>query len=174
MRFRGAGVVVLAALVVGCNGGDEEADTEPPQGRADSEGMTRAEYVDRLDAICEEGDERAEEFDRRIEEAQERELSLSEQFETFNRILEEALPAQEELLEEAEQLNPPPGEQEFHSAYMGYVRDNLLFARRAAEAAEREDVQTFNVMVEEVERVQSKSDGLVQGHGGFEHCGEEE
>jgi hypothetical protein len=172
MRLSAVVTAVVMALLVGCNGESDDGGSDRPPSDS-SQALSESEYVERLDEICESANKLREEFNRRAESLQQRVQSASEAFEGVEDVLNDGIPRQEDLIDQVAALDPPASEADFHENVLEYQNELMTLIRRTREAAERRDAETMRVLFEERRRIQDRGAGLIQGHGGFEHCGDE-
>ena len=163
--------VAAAVAIASCGGDGDDGSNEPPVGG--EPGLSKREFVERLDAICRRSDERGERFKRRIERARQQAATESEQYARAAEILRDALPDAQELQEDYEALRPPPEERRFFQRWLESKVESLRLARRSAEAAEREDATTLQALGEKINRLRERRNRLAASHGGFRHCGDE-
>jgi hypothetical protein len=159
-----AGVIALAVLlalvVAACGDDDSGGPAEPSPGG----GLSREEYIQQADAVCEDGDRIGDATDRRLDRAGDNQQVAD--------ILSEGLEEQEEILDRYDAIEPPPSERDFHEAFVESVRDQLALVRRVQDAFEEEDTLRVSDLRDEIDDISARREGLVEGHGGFEQCGD--
>jgi hypothetical protein len=135
---------VIALAVGAC--GDDGGDAGPP--------LTKAELIEQGDAIC-----RA--FDRRVDEATAGLADDASREDVVDVIRDQLVPLQEALVDELDELVPPPADE---ATYEG-VLDDLRSGIRSI----RDDPERFVDGRLDAEALDRADDGLRQY--GFEACG---
>ena len=156
--------VALAAVLAGCGGSDSDDESD--------------EFVRQVDALCADaGPELAEirtSVLRARDAARAGRVSAPETFDTFATLLRRAGVITDRFEARLRSIEPPSGEEEFHTALLESVERGSANLRAQVSAAEDEDAVRLRELSTEGSLIQSERTGLIAGHGGFEECGQGE
>lgn len=161
-------VAVCATAVLGlvaCGGSEKTPVAAAPV--KDDKAPTAAEYVSELDAVCAEGNAKGtdlQEQAERMEQAGDTESALK-------LIRDEMLPLLDEYQGQVEALEVPSSEREFHDSYVDFNRRVHAITVTRLEQTERQGY-VDSAIETEAQKLRAERNALVDGHGGFESCGE--
>jgi hypothetical protein len=75
---------------------------------------------------------------------------------------------------EFDAIDVPPSEREFHQMYRESVERGYTLAGLLRDAIEANDIGEVSTYADEVRDTGEQRDALLDGHGGFEHCGSDD
>ncbi len=139
-------VVLAAALAAGCGGG------------GGGERLSRAEFVERADAICREYEDRLDALGRPTNAAELRSFA------------DRALPIARDGREELGDLNPPENLEETYDAWLEQGDEAIEIVERLREAAAEGNKGEIQQIAEDAQRTDAESNRLARELG-FEQCG---
>ena len=171
-------VALLCGLLVlsGCGGDDDEesgTNSSPAtttEQRADDQGPTKEDYIAEADTLCKESNARAKALNERSVEAVKGRSSGKEQLRALAPILREGYALQRNDMEEFEAIEPPADDREVIDRLTTAYGEQTALVGRMLDAAEATDVQRFNALQKEHQRVKTRARGLARGYG-FKECG---
>ena len=139
-------VVLSAAAAAGCGGGDG------------GERLSRAEFVERADAICQKYEARLDALGRPANVAELRSFA------------DRALPIAREGREELGELNPPQELEKRYDAWLERGDEAIEIVERLREAAAEGNQGEIQQIAEDAQRTDAESNRLARELG-FEQCG---
>lgn len=163
MRLLSVLALLASGLLFGCaDDGAQEAST--PTGTTQSEAqaserLTRAEFIEAGDAICQGYDAARRPYEKDPEGYAE----LIEQVDVTVRLAEGKV-------RRLEALNPPGDGRIFIDQYLGLVQQQLALLQQLREAAEDEDQDEIRTYTQDLNDLELATRGLAQGFG-FKECG---
>lgn len=135
----------------------------------------RRGFVAQVDALCRSTNPKLASINgaviRARDQARAGEASPSETFATFETLLRQASVVSDRFAARLRAISPPPAEADFHANLLASVRDGASNVTRQATAARRQDAGALRDLSLEGSRLNARSKGLLQGHGGFRFCG---
>ena len=169
----GCGLAATVIALTGCggseSGGAEDAAQQGSQPREDRLSPAEAKYVERLDALCKEGDEISDQVGDEIGRLRRRLLPKAEMSARVVELLDESYVGSNAIRERIRKLDPPPSEERFHRRYNEESDRLMALNKRGREAIARgEDLFPFR---SKAKRVTKRRHALVAEHGGFRYCG---
>ena len=160
---------LAATLLSGC-GGDDDGGTKtvtqttpaPPPAQGDAT-ISKAEYIERGDAICAKYNELTKDLgDQKPDTFEEAAALYTQAIELFR-------PA----LKEFEALPQPRGDEQVIESYLDTVRQQLALYQRIQAAAEQSDRAKLESYAGDVRELRAKARGLAEGYG-FKVCGSQD
>lgn len=150
-------------LGAGCGGDDSDSDG---QQRATGETTTerrptKAEFIERWDAICTENRKRVDAI---------REPGENASGEEQARALNELADAADDATTKLQRVERPPGDNSAIDQYLELGREQIGLVRRTAEAFDRGNTARADALIETGEASGGRLRGLAQGYG-FKVCG---
>jgi hypothetical protein len=165
-------VGVLAALAVaGCGGSDSATTrTETVTVEADDASpLSKAEWIERADAICEENDEEIEPLGEKFDELQDGPGSDQKSQEGAE-VLREVTASRRGAYERIDELEPPPGDQQLIEKMLDTAEAGLTYNEQIADGLEADDYSAITDGVEQREKKSAAASGMAEGYG-LEVCG---
>lgn len=169
MRIRPAVTCLVAVSFVslGCGGGDKEPPPEAVEETAAA--SSKAEFIDRVDAIC---GEYAVENDALNDRLMRLERGFSESdFEKGAELFRDVADVTEEQFDRMSGVEPPEDAKAFER-YVAVSKASIPLVRRVADRLEAGDLETVSVLSEKVSANSAKARRLAQSYG-FGVCGAE-
>ncbi|MDQ3587240.1 MAG: hypothetical protein M3433_06055 [Actinomycetota bacterium] len=173
----GCGLAAAVVALAGCGGSESgPEDVARPGSPPPGERLSKAEsrYVERLDALCKEGDELADRSRGEIGSAQGRPVPQAQINERVVKILDKSYVESDRVRSRMRRLEVPPGEQSFHRRYIGLSARLDAVNKTGRDAIARganprggdlgPQRRKFNL-------VRKQRAALVADHGGFRYCG---
>jgi hypothetical protein len=170
-RFLGAAFVVLvAALVAAC--GDDDADegtetvtveTSPP-----AEALSKSEFIEQADAICEDLHGERDPIENQAQEAYER-----NDYEEAADLLEEGVRVSRAAFAEIDALAEPPSDEQVVREMLDTNERGLVLIETGLDPLRNGDLDRFATLAEEAESIGQRTNGMAQGYG-FKVCGAQE
>jgi hypothetical protein len=151
-------------LAAGC-GGDDSTETVTVGATATAEPLTKAEYIERSDAICAESQEISDELDSEIEAAR------TNDYDALADAIEKALDDIQPLLDEWTALPKPEGDEGVLEEIERLRAQGLALLERFADAMREEDLSRMRVLRDEIDSLGVQVDGIETGYG-FKVCGQ--
>jgi hypothetical protein len=157
--------LVLLALLAGCGNDDEETAGAP----------RREDFVSQVDALCRSANPKLASIQAEIlrarDDARAGRAAPQETFATFEALLERARAVSDRLVIQLRRIAPPAEEEEFHAALVDSLEAGAANVGRQVNAAHGQDAAALRELSVHGSRLNTRSKGLIQGHGGFRHCG---
>ena len=88
--------------------------------------------------------------------------------------LNEALDKRDEYMGDFDDIDVPPSEQDFHQKYRDLVERGYTLSGLLRDAIEANDISKVSAYADDIRDTSDQRDALLDGHGGFEHCGSDE
>lgn len=150
--------------------GSSVAPSSTPTATSSSASPTRAEFISAMDRICADLNKRAKRLNQRGIEAAKSADSREAQLAAIEPFLREGLEGQKVAQRQIERLTPPAGdEKQFETIVDNYRQEDALLSR-LLDAVDSRDVDRFTALSGELDRLQERTRGLLQGYG-FKECG---
>jgi hypothetical protein len=148
---------VLVILLAGCGGGEGDG------------------FVAQLDGLCKRTNPKLVAINASIIRARDQAraggVRPAETFATFETQLSRASVITDRLVAELRELSPPPDEEDFHADLVGSLGQGASNVKRQVKAASQQDAAALRELSLEGSRLNARTKGLVEGHGGFRYCG---
>lgn len=169
MRAPLAMLIVVGLAAAGC-GGDGDSDDGGTSAKTATE-RPASSYVAALDALCKRTNESGRKANARAQEIGHSGLPPAEQFRQVAAVIRGEVELEDGLISEAEALNVPAAEREFHDRFLTTVRRTVAIQRKLARAADAQDKAAMTRVAAEGTAVSRQRAQLVADHGEFEECG---
>lgn len=169
-----AGLIVALAASAGCGGSDSDS-TSADTTAADSseEALTKAEFIEQADAICEDHKPEREALQEQAEELADEVNSGADQArEELADLLSEAGGDAEAEYEELHALSPPPPDASLIDTMLSTADSQVGLTEEAADALREKEYKTFTALTVEVGKVKAKASGIAVAYG-LKVCGAE-
>jgi hypothetical protein len=154
--------VIAAALLGGCGG-------------SDSEDGGKQQFVRRVDALCKDVNPKLTEINTAIIRARDAaragQVGLPKTFETLATLLRRASATSDRFEDRLRAITPPAAERDFHGELLASVERGTANLRRQTSAAQQRDAVTLSKLSQRGSVLNTRSKGLLAGHGGFRVCG---
>jgi hypothetical protein len=168
-RLSGAATLLVLGLAVAGCGGDgesEEPSTVTQTVEEQSGALTKAEFIQRADAICQAGHEEGEPLVAEFQEAQQAGDAAK-----AADLLRQAADVADEEAGELRDLEPPPADADILDDYISAGETTIQTGRDLADAIDAGDTQAVQVLSDRFNEQTSTTQGIAQGYG-FKVCGQ--
>ena len=167
---------LIVAAVAGCGDSGEDADdSSRPATSATTAPATGDAYARRVDALCREANPLLARTMARVVRARDAaragEVSLVETFATFQRLLRQAGATTERFTARLREIDAPAAKRAFHASLVRSAEESAANLRQQVAAAERRDSVRLRELSINGTVIAARRKGLVEGQGGFRHCG---
>lgn len=167
--------VALAAAVTGCGGG-----SSPPASRTRPENLstpstrplTKAAYIDRLDAICQRSSRRLDAVNSTLERISRNAPDDNQALEMLRGPLRTGYELTKADLARARAVPVPPSERKPAGALLEAWDEQTALLGRVVAAADSGDSERFVTLVDETKAVKNRAHGIAQGFG-MRKCGKD-
>ena len=162
---------LVAAVIAACGGDDGGSETTTktaataPESSSSSSGeetISKAEYIERGDAICAKYNERTKDLQAQKPD------SYEEAAELYRRAIDIFKPA----LQEFEALPKPTGDEQVLEEYLDATRQQVALYERVVDAAEQKDREKLETYARDIRELRANARGIAKGYG-FNVCGRE-
>lgn len=163
--------VLLLTLVAGCGG---SSSSSSPTGESRSAGgeLTKAEFIEQGDAICEESHKRGAAYEEEVEELVKGGNTPKAKVGVAT-VLKDSLPVAEGFQKEFAELTPPAEDQPTIDHIEELQKETFENSEELAEALEEGEEAKVEEVEARAEKEKATERGLDQGYG-FKVCGQEE
>jgi hypothetical protein len=148
--------------------GDDEGDDGAAQTATTTETVSKAEFIEQGDDLCGQFREEVEGLDEELTAALE-----DGDYEEAATILSGGLEITRRQLEEFEALPTPEADAAVIDDYLSSTEQQLAITDRLVEALRDQDVSQISALAEEVDEIETETDGIAKGYG-FKVCGQQD
>ncbi|HUB99051.1 MAG TPA: hypothetical protein VMS11_04425 [Solirubrobacterales bacterium] len=164
--------MALAALA-GCGGSDSDSTAAEATTGGSGEALTKAEFIEQADAICEDhASEREELQEQAAELAEEVNAGDDQAREELADLLSEASGNAETEYAELHDLIPPSSDASLIGNMLSTADDQVGLTEEAVDALREEDYKTFSALTVETGKLKAKATAIAVGYG-LKVCGTE-
>ncbi|HET7444730.1 MAG TPA: hypothetical protein VFJ57_08740 [Solirubrobacterales bacterium] len=168
-----AGLFAALAALAGCGGSDSDSTAAETATGGTSEALTKAEFIEQADAICEDhASEREELQEQAAELAEEVNAGSDQAREELADLLAEAAGSAEAEYGELQDLTPPPSDASLIGNMLSTADDQVGLTEEAVDALREKDYKTFSALTVETGKLKAKATAIAVAYG-LEVCGTE-
>lgn len=168
-----AGLFVALAALVGCGGSDSDSTAAETTASGSGEALTKVEFIEQADAICEDHASEREELQGQAAELADEVNSGDDQArEELADLLAEAAGNAEGEYGELHDLTPPSSDASLIDNMLSTADDQVGLTEEAVDALREKDYKTFTALTVEAGKLKAKATGIAVAYG-FKVCGTE-
>lgn len=168
-----AGLFVVVAALAGCGGSGSDSTAEETTASGSGEALTKAEFIEQADAVCEDhAAEREELQEQAAELAEEVNAGDDQAREELADLLAEAAGNAGTEYGELHDLIPPSSDAVLIGNMLSTADDQVGLTEEAVDALREKDYKTFTALTVEAGKLKARATRIAVAYG-FEVCGTE-
>jgi hypothetical protein len=155
-------LLVASVALAACGSDDSDGGTSATT----EETISKGEFIERGDQLCQEFNDASEPLDLEIEQA------INQQdFGAAADVFDQGSALAMETLDDFEDLPVPEGEEDVISRYLDVQSQQIALAGQLGEAVRNEDTGSIQALTEEAQGLEAESDEIAEDFG-FTVCGQ--